>query len=1027
MIKQKRFYILPIILVFLILGLQTAAYAEEPILEETRSSTLVTCEDDNSESESTETTSVINSTEGSASIQNQTQETIREEDSKVTEMVTDTSSYPTESTISESPNMLSPPTTPFIQNELIRVLKFNFKGDAKYAQLNNTNSDIIMTPNQKHKKGSIWSITPVAVSGDISISAELKFGSTAIPADGMTFAIQNQVPSFLGRDGEALGLYDQFTQGRLLNGLAVEMDTYLDNGAKSPGATGVYENTNDELIASGDRSGGHIAWVDANGFNYKNNGGHVVHHDTYHFPATNRIANNQWHKFKATWRGKTKKLEYEFDGIKGVANGSSIQGEIMYWGFTAATGEFSSEQRIRNITQTIPTPEPEKPAEGTIQVEYRDENTNANIRKTDNYSGTIGTSRTISPPAIAGYSFSTSDPTNRTVMYSNPAKKVILYYKKNTVPPTKQKGKVLLRYRSVLNVNIILLPDKYVEGEVGMSEKFTPLPISGYEHYDTTPANGIGTYKTTDYEVITFRYLPSQSTPEQQKGEVRLEYRDYDNQLQLISKSQIYTGNVGTTQTFAPISVEGYEFYFSNPSPASVTYSDSQQTIVFYYKKNPPLVQKGWVKIKYRDWDDKTKVLAPDKIEEGIVGMQQRFYPIEIPDYTYYGSNPTNSEAVFKNGSLDEVVFYYTKNKPTIKQGKIILEYRDYLTQKKELAPSETRLGAVGKTETFNPIEIEGYEFYQANPPTQTTTYSEQGNKVIFYYLKKMVVKGKITVEYRDKKTDEEINPKDDFEGDVGTSIEINPIYIKDYLYLESQPPLPTDHKVTFSQEQIKIVFYYQKTGNPVEKTGKITIKHIDIENPTKILETETIEWPINKIYKGQEKNFSDYEFIKAEPQNKQIELKNENEEKELLFYYQMKKLIFVSAPHLDFGNHPLSKGHQNYELESLDQPLAVQDFRENGSKWKVELKVTQDFTSRNGRYKLPNAFYYKDNIIDYSLTENVSLPIFEHETTSNQIVKISDNWQANRVGPHLKIRGEQNVLPVAYEAQLTWSLSSVP
>ena len=79
------------------------------------------------------------------------------------------------------------------------------------------------------------------------------------------------------------------------------------------------------------------------------------------------------------------------------------------------------------------------------------------------------------------------------------------------------KGKVLLRYRSVLNVNIVLLPDKYVEGEVGMSEKFTPLPISGYEHYDTTPTNGIGTYKTTDYEVITFRYLPSQPTPEQKK------------------------------------------------------------------------------------------------------------------------------------------------------------------------------------------------------------------------------------------------------------------------------------------------------------------------------------------------------------------------------------------------------------------------------------------------------------------------------------------------------------------------------
>ena len=127
---------------------------------------------------------------------------------------------------------------------------------------------------------------------------------------------------------------------------------------------------------------------------------------------------------------KNKKLEYEFDGIKGTADGSSIQGEIMYWGFTAATGEFSSEQRIRNITQYIPTPEPKKPAEGTIQVEYRDENTKASIRTTDNYSGTIGTSKTISPRSIVGYSFSTSDPTNRTVMYSNPRQKVILYYKK---------------------------------------------------------------------------------------------------------------------------------------------------------------------------------------------------------------------------------------------------------------------------------------------------------------------------------------------------------------------------------------------------------------------------------------------------------------------------------------------------------------------------------------------------------------------------------------------------------------------
>ena len=140
------------------------------------------CESDNNDCTSTEPSSVISSTESTMNTRNQTQEIISEEGSKVTEAMTDTPSELVESQTSESPNMLSPPTTSFVQNELIRALKFNFKGDAKYAQLNNVNSDIIMTPNQKHKKGSIWSTIPVSVYGDITISAELKFGSTAIPA-----------------------------------------------------------------------------------------------------------------------------------------------------------------------------------------------------------------------------------------------------------------------------------------------------------------------------------------------------------------------------------------------------------------------------------------------------------------------------------------------------------------------------------------------------------------------------------------------------------------------------------------------------------------------------------------------------------------------------------------------------------------------------------------------------------------------------------------------------------------------------
>ncbi|WP_202585066.1 L-type lectin-domain containing protein, partial [Vagococcus lutrae] len=732
MIKQKRFYILLIILVFLILGLQTAAYAEEPILEETRSSTLVTCEDDNSESESTETTSVINSTEGSASIQNQTQETIREEDSKVTEMVTDTSSYPTESTISESPNMLSPPTTPFIQNELIRLLKFNFKGDAKYAQLNNTNSDIIMTPNQKHKKGSIWSITPVAVSGDISISAELKFGSTAIPADGMTFAIQNQVPSFLGRDGEALGLYDQFTQGRLLNGLAVEMDTYLDNGAKSPGATGVYENTNDELIASGDRSGGHIAWVDANGFNYKNNGGHVVHHDTYHFPSTNRIANNQWHKFKATWRGKTKKLEYEFDGIKGVANGSSIQGEIMYWGFTAATGEFSSEQRIRNITQTIPTPEPEKPAEGTIQVEYRDENTNANIRKTDNYSGTIGTSRTISPPAIAGYSFSTSDPTNRTVMYSNPTKKVILYYKKNTVPPENKQGTIQVEYRDE-NTNASIRKTDNYSGTIGTSRTISPPAIAGYSFSTSDPTNRTVMYSNPTKKVILY-YKKNTVPPENKQGTIQVEYRD-ENTNASIRKTDNYSGTIGTSRTISPPAIAGYSFSTSDPTNRTVMYSNPTKKVILYYKKNtvPPENKQGTIQVEYRDENTNASIRKTDNYS-GTIGTSRTISPPAIAGYSFSTSDPTNRTVMYSNPTK-KVILYYKKNTvpPENKQGTIQVEYRDENTNA-SIRKTDNYSGTIGTSRTISPPTIAGYSFSTSDPTNRTVMYSNPTKKVILYY-----------------------------------------------------------------------------------------------------------------------------------------------------------------------------------------------------------------------------------------------------------------------------------------------------
>ena len=179
-----------------------------------------------------------------------------------------------------------------------------------------------LTPAQKFKVGSIWNEKKISLDESFDIAVDVFLGCDRAGADGIVFAFQ-PVGTSVGVVGQGIGI------GGVSPSIAIELDVFQNSDENDPN----FDHA--ALIFNG-----------------------IVNHgksNTLAGPkgfATANIKDCQFHDLRVVWDAKLKKLDsywdctplfsYTGDIVKNIFNGNPL----VYWGFTAATGGATNEQKI---------------------------------------------------------------------------------------------------------------------------------------------------------------------------------------------------------------------------------------------------------------------------------------------------------------------------------------------------------------------------------------------------------------------------------------------------------------------------------------------------------------------------------------------------------------------------------------------------------------------------------------------------------------------------------------------------------
>lgn len=183
------------------------------------------------------------------------------------------------------------------------------------------NGDYRLTPNAGGQFGSVWYQNKMDLSSDFNLEFDVYLGNNDGGADGMAFVLQ-PLSTGEGTGGGGIGYLG------ISPSLAVEFDTY-QNGDRS------------------DPSADHLS-LQSNG---------VINHYTANNlqgpVSVSNLENGQWHSVNITWNSQTNNFRLDLDGVNRINYTGDVVNNIfngnpgVYWGWTAATGGATNEQRVR--------------------------------------------------------------------------------------------------------------------------------------------------------------------------------------------------------------------------------------------------------------------------------------------------------------------------------------------------------------------------------------------------------------------------------------------------------------------------------------------------------------------------------------------------------------------------------------------------------------------------------------------------------------------------------------------------------
>lgn len=185
-----------------------------------------------------------------------------------------------------------------------------------------SSTEIQLTPNSLSMAGAAWCTIKFRLDLPWSIALEFRISGGGTPADGMALVVQNQGPAVIGGGGGGKGA------SGLAPAMVVELDTFLNPEANDPAVP-------------------HVALFS----NADPNHSLTSHVQTFSQPG---MADGTWRALSMSYDGAgTITVSYAGSQIVSAAlNPVALVGTEGWIGFTASTGAFSSEHRVRNWSIT---------------------------------------------------------------------------------------------------------------------------------------------------------------------------------------------------------------------------------------------------------------------------------------------------------------------------------------------------------------------------------------------------------------------------------------------------------------------------------------------------------------------------------------------------------------------------------------------------------------------------------------------------------------------------------------------------
>lgn len=346
---------------------------------------------------------------------------------------------------------------------------------------------------------------------------------------------------------------------------------------------------------------------------------------------------------------------------------------------------------------------------------------------------------------------------------------------------------------------------------IGILSKGTTIDVisisGGYAYFK---------YNNTDAYIRKNNLKIINDQPIEIKGSIIIKYLDINTQNEVYASETINNLTLGTYKYDAK-SIYGYKIESSSSQSVTLTESNPNQTITFYYSKI-----LGTVTINYIDENTNASIYQSTVIENLTLGTYT-YGSISISGYNLNDS-ATKSVTLTEASPNTTINFKYSEI-----LGSVVIKYINN-SSSSNLLPQETFTNLKLGTYTYNSKNISGYSLVSISTQTVTLTDTTPNAEVIFKYNELL---GSVTIKYIDSSSSKEL--------ESSTVISNLPLGTYSYTAKSFEGYNLNDEStksVTLSDTNLNavITFSYSKI------LGSVTIKYIDKSSLVELSPSKVID-----------------------------------------------------------------------------------------------------------------------------------------------------------------------------------------